>query len=1572
MSIRRVAVVFDATDRPETTGVYVHRALNELVEATHMQPQDLHHVSSKQFDLFLQVDDGHDYVMPSQLRPAAFWAIDTHMDFERYRRSAQHFDLMFTAQLDGSKDLNRLGIAATWLPLACDPAIHRKHDVKKDHDLCFIGNLIPGPRLELVSRLKSAIKNMLLDRRYFEEMAMAYSESRLVFNRSIKNDINMRVFEAVACGSLLLTNDLSGNGQEELFRNEVHLATYQDADELLDKVRYYLKQERRREKIAKAGLQEAYAKHTYRHRVEQILAAAEKLESQPKISLPAASAKGTGYTSDSMYYGYVRPEILALVPTTAQRILDIGCGAGRLGRVIKERQGAEVLGIEYTPVAAAQARTNLDKVFEGDIETLAIDIAPSSLDAVICADVLEHLRNPLTVLRRVRTWMRQKGRLIVSLPNVRHHSVVRGLLEGHWTYEPAGLLDTTHLRFFTRREAEKFLFRAGFDIHEKQMVPGAEHAEWERQGRKGEVILGRLHIGGMSPEEAEEFHAYQYLFTATPKVSVDYGLTSIILVTHNGLPDNRECISSLLQLTDEPYELICIDNGSTDGTPKYLESLANTRVIRNDHNRGFPAAVNQGLTLAHGRQILLLNNDTVLTTGWLTRLLAALYSHERIGLAGPVSNCAPGAQRVQNIPYGADLIGMDGFAWDLSQSFAGLRLDVETLSGFCLLIRSELLAQLGSFDERFGIGTMEDDDFCLRARKAGWRAVVAQDVYLHHSGHRTFQALGMDFDALAARNVTLFQEKWSNESGQPVSLPWSKTSIILVTHGQLSHTKACIESIRHHTPEPYELIVVDNASPDETRTWLGNQRDVTLVANPDNRGFPAAANQGMRMATGEQLLLLNNDTVVTPGWLGRLLTALTSASEIGLCGPCSNRISGEQQVPVDYDQETLLGLNAFAERWRQAHVNQRVMTDRLVGFCLLIKRSVIDKIGWFDEQFGIGNFEDDDYCLRALQEKFQLVIARDVFIHHVGNATFRGAGIDFAGLMQKNLGLFRRKWGRLPQHSLVPVQPRTPAPVHYQLVENNSNDLLIERSDVVLSVCIIAKDNGKTIVPCLESIRSYADEVIVDDTGSTDNTVQLAQACGARVYHFPWCDNFSAARNDSLQYARGKWIFWMDTDDVISPECGRRLRELAYSQHPDHVMGYIMQVHCPGPGPDGHLNMNAVDHVKLFRNRTEFRFDGRIHEQILPALRSGGGEILWTDIYVTHAGYDHSPEGQKRKLARDLKLLHLELQERPEHTFTLFNLGMTYLDTEESDKAIDFLERSIAAAGSNDSHLRKAYALLAAAWQKAGRYDEADAVCRRGLQRFPVDTELRFRRGLILQDLGHHEEAIALYCDLLSRKEPRHLTSVEPGLNGFKTWQNLAVALSATGDLAGAETIWRQMVAEIPQHRSGWRGLADCLLRQNRSHEVVSLARQIVASHQLPGEGELLLGHATAAVGDLTGATEWYRQAAEYLPEDPEPLQSLAKLHFEHGNPNDVLPVLERLLQHHPADAAALHNLGSIHMHAKRFEEAAKCFRQSLIYRPHAPHTLRYLATSLRKLGDDRAADEAQHQAELLEGRTMA
>ncbi len=205
--------------------------------------------------------------------------------------------------------------------------------------------------------------------------------------------------------------------------------------------------------------------------------------------------------------------------------------------------------------------------------------------------------------------------------------------------------------------------------------------------------------------------------------------------------------------------------------------------------------------------------------------------------------------------------------------------------------------------------------------------------------------------------------------------------------------------------------------------------------------------------------------------------------------------------------------------------------------------------------------------------------------------------------------------------------------------------------------------------------------MIVVDTGSVDETPRIVESFGAKLYHFPWCDDFSAARNESLRHATGDWLFWMDSDDTIPPECGRGLRELVENQYDPSVIAYVMQVHCLGSLEEEQAGMGleAVDHVKLFRNLPELRFDGRMHEQILTAINrmEGNVRIQATNLYVVHSGSDRSPAGQAKKLERDMRLLLMELAERPEHTFTLFNLGMTQLHLNRPGDAADFLRRSL-------------------------------------------------------------------------------------------------------------------------------------------------------------------------------------------------------------------------------------------------------------------------------------------------------
>ena len=277
------AVIFDNTARPETTGGYCLRALQGLVQVQHFLPTHLDQIPRSGFDLYLNIDDGLHYQLPADLHPSAWWAIDTHLDFAWCLTKAHDFDVLFAAQRDGAIQLRDEGIRTTWLPLACDPDLHARHAVDKVFDICFVGHIFPGPRAELLDLLQKRFRKTFVGQCDFEEMAQTYSASHIVFNRSLRNDINMRVFEALACGSLLRTNDLRDNGQDELFRDAQHLATYRDAEELLDKIAYGLDRAGGRERIAAAGRQEVLARHTYRHRMEQLLAEVEKVLSRTPI-----------------------------------------------------------------------------------------------------------------------------------------------------------------------------------------------------------------------------------------------------------------------------------------------------------------------------------------------------------------------------------------------------------------------------------------------------------------------------------------------------------------------------------------------------------------------------------------------------------------------------------------------------------------------------------------------------------------------------------------------------------------------------------------------------------------------------------------------------------------------------------------------------------------------------------------------------------------------------------------------------------------------------------------------------------------------------------------------------------------------------------------------------------------------------------------------------------------------------------------------------------------------------------------------------------------------------------------
>ncbi len=789
-------------------------------------------------------------------------------------------------------------------------------------------------------------------------------------------------------------------------------------------------------------------------------------------------------------------------------------------------------------------------------------------------------------------------------------------------------------------------------------------------------------------------------------------------------------------------------------------------------------------------------------------------------------------------------------------------------------------------------------------------------------------------------------------------------SVVVVTHNQFEYTRACLASLLRNSRHPFEVIVVDNGSTDGTVDYLADVSQVRLLVNSTNLGFPAAANQGIEASRGDVVVLLNNDCVVPRFWLDRLLAPFDEDAAVGLVGPCSNCVSGPQQVQVGYQH--LGELESFVERWTEDHHGERQTTDRLVGFCLAIRRSVVAQIGRLDERFGIGNFEDDDYCLRAIDAGFRCVIARDAFVHHFGHRTFHAADVDLDGLLTRNAEKFRAKWGLRVSETTQVAHPSPPRPPVLKCRVAPDGNLLLAAEPVRLSLCMIVRNNEATLSTCLESIRPWVDELIVVDTGSADRTPELARRSGARVFHFPWCDDFSAARNESLTHAFGEWVFWMDSDDTISAENGQRLRELAYGPHNPNVFGYVMQVHCPGRGEDGDLDVTVVDHVKLFRNRTDLRFEGRIHEQILRPIRAAGGDVAWTDIHVVHSGSDQSAAGRRRKVERDLRILLAELQDQPNHPFVLFNLGMTYADAGDHGQAVDFFRRSLAISDPTESHVRKAYALLASSLFQLERWQESLEQCQTGLQVVGRDPELFFRSGLAHHQLGQHDDAIVAYQSALAGDTDVHFNSRDVGISGFKARHNLAVAMEDCGRYSDAESQWRAIVVEVPHYEAGWRGLLDNVRKQGAG---ARFEAEIAAAKRNPTGRRaalVLQGQLAKEEGSFDAARAQFEEAATLWPNDPVPKRLLAQLLFEHFDPQDASEVLSAVVTLAPEDAASYHNLAMCHLRLDRPQDAADSLQQSLTLRPLDASTRFYYGNALESLTRlEEAQDEWRRVLEL-------
>lgn len=257
---------------------------------------------------------------------------------------------------------------------------------------------------------------------------------------------------------------------------------------------------------------------------------------------------------------------------------------------------------------------------------------------------------------------------------------------------------------------------------------------------------------------------------------------------------------------------------------------------------------------------------------------------------------------------------------------------------------------------------------------------------------------------------------------QSFGSPFEGTSIIIPTYNRKDLLAECLDSIEACTELPYEVIVIDNGSNDGTVEMLRQRGGALRIGtHSQNLGFARAVNTGLMMAKGDTIVLLNNDVLVTDRWLSQLLRCLNESPGTAAVGPVTNYIGGEQQMEVSYTD--ISGMRDFAARHNRYNPGLWRNTDRLVGFCILFSRSTFEQVGYFDEGYKVGNFEDDDWMVRLRFQGKGMKIAGDTFVHHYGSMTMRELGSKgYIEVNTRNQQFFEEKWGK-PCEMLQRVQP---------------------------------------------------------------------------------------------------------------------------------------------------------------------------------------------------------------------------------------------------------------------------------------------------------------------------------------------------------------------------------------------------------------------------------------------------------------------------------------------------------------------------------------------------------------------
>jgi glycosyltransferase involved in cell wall biosynthesis len=321
---------------------------------------------------------------------------------------------------------------------------------------------------------------------------------------------------------------------------------------------------------------------------------------------------------------------------------------------------------------------------------------------------------------------------------------------------------------------------------------------------------------------------------------------------------------------------------------------------------------------------------------------------------------------------------------------------------------------------------------------------------------------------------------------------------------------------------------------------------------------------------------------------------------------------------------------------------------------------------------------------------------------------------------------------------------------------------------------MIAKDEEANLTRCLESVKGIVDEIIVVDTGSTDKTVDIAMAYGAFVPQIIWHDDFSQARNIGLGMARGQWILFLDADEELVKEDAGSLR--AALENGDKEAYYLTLINFRGDvvGRD----FVKATAVRVFRNRREYRFEGAIHEQILPIIEKHGGKAGVLDVRVNHYGYLNDQIRLKDKTNRNLRIIEAMMAKSEGDAFDFFNLGQECFRVKDYEQAFAAFKQSFEMCPDlKEQYAPRMMKNLAVCLGMLGKRDDALHFLKMARQIHPLYTDLHYLEGLLHLDAKQFKKAELSFRVCLEIGEPPAFYTSDDGVGARRAREYLKKAI---------------------------------------------------------------------------------------------------------------------------------------------------------------------------------------------------